>query len=84
MKLRNLCLLALCGFFAPAPPDNEHHYLYVAEPGIRNYVEHGGVGVLVFDMNQGYKFVRRIPSQAVLWQGGLSLIRGLRFTSGGA
>jgi DNA-binding beta-propeller fold protein YncE len=74
MKLRNLGLIALCLFItprewralaAPAPPDNERHYLYVAEPGIRNYVEHGGVGVLVFDMDRGYAFVRRIPSQAV-------------------
>ena len=43
----------------------ERHFLYVAEPGIRNYVEYGGVGVLVFDMDHGYKFVRRIPSQDV-------------------
>lgn len=37
-------------------------YLYVAEPGIRNYVEFGGVGVLVFDIDDGHKFVRRIPT----------------------
>src|SRR5688572_18166908 len=36
--------------------------LYVAEPGIRNYVEFGGVGVLVFDIDDGHKFVRRIPT----------------------
>ncbi len=40
----------------------ERHFLYVAEPGIRNYVEYGGVGVLVFDMDRGYRFVRRIPT----------------------
>ncbi len=27
--------------------------LYVATPGIRNYVEYGGVGVLVFDADNG-------------------------------
>jgi hypothetical protein len=27
-----------------------HHLLYVASPGIRNYVDHGGVGILVFDI----------------------------------
>jgi hypothetical protein len=43
----------------------EHHYLYVAEPGIRNYVEYGGVGILVYDMDRGYAFVRRIPTQDV-------------------
>jgi DNA-binding beta-propeller fold protein YncE len=36
--------------------------LYVASPGIRNYVEYGGVGILVFDIDNGYKFVRRIPT----------------------
>jgi DNA-binding beta-propeller fold protein YncE len=48
-----------------ALPVAERHFLYVAEPGIRNYVEYGGVGVLVFDLDHGYKFVRRIPSQDV-------------------
>lgn len=40
----------------------EQHLLYVASPGIRNYVEYGGVGILVFDIDNGYKFVRRIPT----------------------
>ena len=40
----------------------ERHLLYVASPGIRNYVEYGGVGILVFDIDNGYKFVRRIPT----------------------
>ena len=40
----------------------EHRFLYVAEPGIRNYVEHGGIGILVFDVENGYKFVKRIPT----------------------
>ena len=42
----------------------ERHYLYVAEPGIRNYVEYGGIGVLVFDIDHGYRFVKRIAT----WQ----------------
>ncbi len=40
----------------------EKHLLYVASPGIRNYVEYGGVGILVFDIKQGYKWVKRIPT----------------------
>ena len=40
----------------------ERHYLYVAEPGIRNYVQYGGTGVLVFDIDHGYGFVKRIPT----------------------
>lgn len=45
-----------------AAPNGEHHFLYVAEPGIRNYVEYGGIGVLVYDMDDGHKFVKRIPT----------------------
>lgn len=38
------------------------HLLYVANPGIRNYTEYGGVGVLVFDIDDGYRLVKRIPT----------------------
>jgi DNA-binding beta-propeller fold protein YncE len=41
---------------------NGQHLLYVASPGVRNYTEYGGVGLLVFDIDHGYKFVRRIPT----------------------
>ena len=34
-----------------APSAKEKHLLYVASPGIRNYVEYGGVGVLVYDID---------------------------------
>ena len=44
---------------SPAPA-RDSHLLYVGEPGIRNYVEHGGIGILVFDADHGYKFVKRI------------------------
>lgn len=50
----------------PGPGDvapwTEQHLLYVAEPGIRNYVEWGGVGVLVYDIGDGFRLVRRIPT----------------------
>ncbi len=47
------------------PAAESRHLLYVASPGIRNYTEYGGVGILVFDIENGYKFVRRIPTWAV-------------------
>lgn len=34
--------------------------LYVASPGIRNYLQYGGHGVLVFDVDNDHQFVRRI------------------------
>ncbi len=41
------------------------HFLYVATPGIRDELQHGGQGILVFDINDGHKFVKRIPSGGV-------------------
>lgn len=55
-------IIATAAFAAPSDTAGEHHYLYVAEPGIRNYVDYGGIGVLVFDIDNGYKFVKRIPT----------------------
>ena len=36
-------------------------YLYVAQPGIRNYTQFGGHGIIVYDIDNDYEFVRRIP-----------------------
>jgi hypothetical protein len=43
----------------------ERRLLYIAVPGIRNYVEYGGVGVLVYDIGNSYRFVKRIPTWEV-------------------
>jgi hypothetical protein len=63
--LRLLCVFACLASAVFAGPAPEQHLLYVASPGIRNYVEYGGVGILVFDIDNGYKFVRRIPTWTV-------------------
>jgi len=72
MPIRCLVVIAfsLClNFGKPAlaqdsdkPP---HRFLYIAVPGIRNYLEYGGHGLLVFDIDNGHKFVRRIPTGGV-------------------
>src|SRR5579864_834506 len=63
MRANGLLIAAWIAAAATAgQSENARHYLYVAEPGIRNYVEYGGVGVLVFDIDNGYKFVKRIPT----------------------
>jgi DNA-binding beta-propeller fold protein YncE len=43
-----------------APPAGR--YLYVACPGIRNYLGYGGQGILVFDINNNHRFVKRIKT----------------------
>jgi len=45
-----------------SPSGKGKHLLYVANPGIRNYEENGGVGVVVYDIDNGYKFVKRLPT----------------------
>src|SRR5256885_8030544 len=54
--------LAISSSPVPAPAAAEQHLLYVANPGTRNYTEYGGVGISVFDIDNGYKFLRRIPT----------------------
>ena len=44
-----------------AANSSERHLLYVATPGIRNYLEYGGHGILVFDIDREHRFVKRIP-----------------------
>jgi DNA-binding beta-propeller fold protein YncE len=43
----------------------ERRLIYIAEPGIRNYQQYGGVGVLVFDATDRHRFVKRIPTWMV-------------------
>ncbi len=62
----SFCMMLLACWATPglAADLPERHLLYVAEPGIRNYVEFGGAGILVFDMDHGHKFVKRIATPA--------------------
>jgi DNA-binding beta-propeller fold protein YncE len=49
----------------PVPPDAaDGRLLYVAAPGIRNDLQYGGAGILIFDIDHGHKFVRRIETPA--------------------
>src|SRR5215475_14299106 len=58
-----LCiLLALIGQASGAMPDGR--YLYVVCPGVRDYLEFGGAGILVYDIDHGNKLVKRIATPA--------------------
>jgi DNA-binding beta-propeller fold protein YncE len=45
-----------------APPGTVKRYLYIAVPGIRDYLGYGGHGILVFDMDNHHRFVKRITT----------------------
>ena len=65
--MRLIAIVWLCCFVLNMTSSNasaaeERRLLYVAVPGIRNYLEYGGHGLLVFDINDGHRFVKRIPT----------------------
>ena len=61
MKAFLFTLTAVLIALSSQAEERERHLLYVAEPGIRNDLAWGGHGILVFDMDDGHKFVKRIP-----------------------
>lgn len=89
----NIYLFLLCAFFltvtmawkptsddqsrskVEAPPKGR--YLYVAVPGIRNYLGYGGHGILVFDMDNDHRFVKRIKTQGLNSNGIPSNVKGV-------
>jgi len=52
-------------------------YLYVAVPGIRNYLEYGGHGILVYNIDDGYKLVKRIETRGLKADGTPSNVKGV-------
>ncbi len=70
MRIRGLVLFCLLGLTTAVPcaigaESLDGRYLYVASPGIRNYLEYGGHGLLVFDIDDGHRFVKRIATGGV-------------------
>jgi hypothetical protein len=48
----------------PGPSQKIKHLLYVTEPGIRDDLQYGGAGILVFDIDHDHRFIRRIETPA--------------------
>jgi len=55
-------LTMLMALAVAAPAGAPRRLLYAGVPGVGNAADHGGVGILVFDIDHGYKFVKRIPT----------------------
>lgn len=56
---------------------NERHFLYVATPGIRNYLEYGGHGLLVFDIDDGHRLIKRIKTSGFDREGKPLNVKGI-------
>jgi DNA-binding beta-propeller fold protein YncE len=73
-----LLILTLSSGLTPGSTSKKpHRYLYVAVPGIRNYLEYGGHGLLVFDIDNGHQFIKRISCQGSAPDGTPSNIKGI-------
>jgi hypothetical protein len=70
------CLCLVLGLPSAASA-REQRLLYVAVPGIRDYLEYGGHGILVFDIDHGHKFVKRIPSSGLDEKGHPLNVKGI-------
>ena len=57
-------VLLLVGPARARGEDGNRRYLYVLAPGIRDYLAFGGAGILVFDIDRGHRFVKRIETTA--------------------
>jgi DNA-binding beta-propeller fold protein YncE len=57
--------------------EKTRQYLYVATPGIRNYLEYGGHGIVVFDVADNHRFVRRIATGGLKADGTPSNVKGV-------
>ncbi|HWN95250.1 MAG TPA: YncE family protein [Methylomirabilota bacterium] len=71
------CFLALTFTSTLRAAGDERRLLYVAAPGIRNYLEYGGHGLLVFDMDHGHRFVKRIKTSGLDSQGKPLNVKGV-------
>jgi hypothetical protein len=72
-----VCLLSPWNLWAAPPNAAFARRLYVACPGIRNYLEYGGHGLLVFDIDRGHQFVQRISTQGLGGDGKPLNVKGL-------
>ncbi|MDP4213456.1 MAG: hypothetical protein Q8926_12585 [Bacteroidota bacterium] len=79
---RSFLMFFLIGLCSPGAVLFAQHaslrqYLSVAAPGIRNYLQYGGHGLLVFDMDNNFKFVKRIATDGLDKNGRPSNVKGV-------
>lgn len=77
--LLGIVLMAIVGWSPVSRHNNSrvNKYLYVVVPGIRDYLEYGGHGILVYDISDNYKLVKRIPTGGLKANGTPSNVKGV-------
>ena len=61
----------------PGPAASHERRLYVAVPGIRNYLDYGGHGLLVYDIDHGHRLIKRIPTAGLDAKGVPNNVKGI-------
>ena len=74
---RAIAFLIAIALTIPAAAQQTRRLLYVAVPGAGNETEYRGVGILVYDIDNGHKFVKRIPTFPVIAGQPAELVRGI-------
>jgi len=74
---RALVALAWFGVLSAPTEGGDGRRLYVASPGIRDYLEYGGHGLLVFDIDDGHKLLKRIPTAGLNPDGKPDNVKGV-------
>ena len=72
-----MLVLSLCASLRAETFAETKRLLYVATPGVRNYLEYGGHGLLVFDIDDGHKLLKRIPTAGLAPDGKPSNVKGV-------
>ncbi|MEQ1828492.1 MAG: hypothetical protein ABL921_21195 [Pirellula sp.] len=70
--MKSWCIFLLVFFLFPSVTQAQgggtgnpaKRFLYVVTPGVRDYLQYGGAGILVFDMDNNHQFVKRIATPA--------------------
>lgn len=75
-------LAAIVGAVGVAAAQQTRRFLYVAVPGAGNEAEYRGVGILVFDIDNGHRFVKRIPTWPALQGQPPEMVRGIAAHAG--
>jgi hypothetical protein len=75
--LLSLIALLCVACFDSTAPAQERRLLYAAVPGIRSYLEYGGHGLLVFDIDDGHRFIKRIPTGGIGDDGAPMNVKGI-------
>lgn len=77
LRLVSAIFALIMTYSLTAAGQQQQRYLYVATPGVRDYLGYGGHGVLVFDINNHHRFVKRIPTRGYHGNGEPSNVKGI-------